>query len=178
MLDDQDILDLLKEDATAAFNMLFVRYNKKIYWHARRMVIDHADADDVTQNVFIRIWNGIPSYRGDSLLSSWIYRITVNETINYLKKKKLKAAISFTDYEEILENKLEDSSQYCGNEIELKFQKALLILPIKQKQVFLLRYYDNMPYERMSEILGTSVGALKASYHHASQKIEKYLTTH
>lgn len=177
MFDDQDILELLtdKRDTTASFNLLFDRYHKKIYWHARRMVIDHDDADDITQNIFIRIWNGLPSFRGDSKLSSWIYRITVNETLNFVQSKKLKAALSFKDYEEILSNKLHDQTHFSGSAIEQNFQQALLTLPAKQRQVFLLRYYDNMPYEAMSGALGTSVGALKASYHHASNKIEKYL---
>lgn len=176
MFDDQDILELLsdQETPTASFNLLFERYHKKVYWHARRMVLDHEDADDITQNIFIRIWNGLPSFRGDSKLSSWIYRITVNETLNFLQRKKLKAALSFKDYEEVLSNRLLDQT-YKGSSIEQNFQKALLTLPTKQRQVFLLRYYDNMPYETMSEALGTSVGALKASYHHASNKIEKFL---
>jgi RNA polymerase sigma-70 factor (ECF subfamily) len=176
MFDDQDILELLsdQETPTASFNLLFERYHKKVYWHARRMVLDHEDADDITQNIFIRIWNGLPSFRGDSKLSSWIYRITVNETLNFVQRKKLKAALSFKDYEEVLSNRLLDET-YKGSSIEQNFQKALLTLPTKQRQVFLLRYYDNMPYETMSEALGTSVGALKASYHHASNKIEKFL---
>jgi RNA polymerase sigma factor (sigma-70 family) len=177
MFDDQDILELLtdKQAPTASFNLLFDRYHQKVYWHARRMVLDHDDADDITQNIFIRIWNGLPSFRGDSRLSSWIFRITVNETLNFMQSKKLKAALSFKDYEEVLSNKLHDQTFYKGSAIEQNFQKALLTLPTKQRQVFLLRYYDNMPYETMSEALGTSVGALKASYHHASNKIEKYL---
>lgn len=176
MLEDQDILELLsdQETPTASFNLLFERYHKKVYWHARRMVLDHDDADDITQNIFIRIWNGLPTFRGDSKLSSWIYRITVNETLNFMQRKKLKAALSFKDYEEVLSNRLLDQT-YKGSSIEQNFQKALLTLPTKQRQVFLLRYYDNMPYETMSEALGTSVGALKASYHHASNKIEKFL---
>ena len=176
MLEDQDILELLsdQETPTASFNLLFERYHKKVYWHARRMVLDHEDADDITQNIFIRIWNGLPTFRGDCKLSSWIYRITVNETLNFVQRKKLKSALSFKDYEEVLSNRLLDET-YKGSSIEQNFQKALLTLPTKQRQVFLLRYYDNMPYETMSEALGTSVGALKASYHHASNKIEKFL---
>ena len=110
MLEDQDILELLsdQETPTASFNLLFERYHKKVYWHARRMVLDHEDADDITQNIFIRIWNGLPAFRGDSKLSSWIYRITVNETLNFLQRKKLKAALSFKDYEEVLSNRLLD----------------------------------------------------------------------
>lgn len=177
MLDDQDILELLfqKREHRASFNLIFNRYHQKVYWHARRMVIEHDDADDVAQNVFLRIWKGLPSFRGDSKLSSWIFRITVNETLNFMQSKKLKSALSFTDYEETLSHKLEDQTHFSGTAIERNFQKALLTLPTKQRQVFLLRYYDNMPYEAMSEVLGTSVGALKASYHHASLKVEKFL---
>jgi RNA polymerase sigma-70 factor (ECF subfamily) len=175
MHDDQDILELLTKEPIASFNLLFHRYHKKVYWHARRMVIDHNDADDITQNVFIKIWNGFQSFKGESKLSSWIFRITVNETLNFIRSKKLKATFSFHDYEDVLVDKLSDSTVFNGSEIERNLQKALLILPPKQRQVFHLRYYDNMPYEEMSEILGTSVGALKASYFHASNKVEQYL---
>ena len=141
------------------------------------MVIEHDDADDITQNVFIKIWNGFSSFKQDSKLSTWIYKITINETLNFIKSKKIKAALSFHDYESVLANKISDDSVFSGTEIERKLQKAILTLPAKQRQVFLLRYYDNMPYETMSEALGTSVGALKASYHHASTKIEKIIHT-
>lgn len=179
MNEDQDILELLfdKNNPSDSFKILFTRYHKKIYWHARRMVIDHDDADDVTQNVFIKIWNGFSSFKQDSKLSTWIFKITVNETLNFIKSKKIKAALSFHDYESVLANKISDDSVFSGTEIERKLQKAILTLPTKQRQVFLLRYYDNMPYETMSEALGTSVGALKASYHHASTKIEKTIHT-
>ncbi len=179
MNEDQDILALLfdKNNPSDSFKILFTRYHKKIYWHARKMVIEHDDADDITQNVFIKIWNGFSSFKQDSKLSTWIYKITINETLNFIKAKKIKAALSFHDYESVLANKISDDSVFSGTEIERKLQKAILTLPTKQRQVFLLRYYDNMPYEAMSEALGTSVGALKASYHHASTKIENIIHT-
>jgi RNA polymerase sigma-70 factor (ECF subfamily) len=177
MHDDQDILDLLasRNDFSAPFNLLFSRYQKKVYWNVRRMVIDHDDANDVTQNIFIKIWNGLESFKGESKLSSWIFRITINETLNFIRSKKLKATFSFHDYEEVLSNKLSDNTVFNGSDIERNLQKALLKLPPKQRQVFNLRYYDNMPYEEMSVALDTSVGALKASYHHASTKVELFL---
>ncbi len=175
MNEDQDILELLftKNNTSESFKILFNRYHKKVYWHARRMVVDHEDADDITQNVFIKIWNGLIHFKGEAKLSSWIFKITANETLNFIKSKKIKAALSFHDYESILIHKISDPNVFSGTEIENKLQKAILTLPPKQRQVFLLRYYDNMPYERMSESLGTSIGALKATYHHATSKIEK-----
>lgn len=175
MDEDQDILKLLQngEEHSVPFKLIFERYHKKVYWHARRMIVDHDDADDITQNIFIKIWNGISAFKGDAKLSSWIFRITANETINFIKSKKLRAALSFHDYESALSNKLSDQSVFNGTEIERRLQKAILELPPKQRQVFLLRYYEEMPYEKMSEVLNTSVGALKASYHHASSKVEK-----
>lgn len=178
MQNDHDILELLLNDKAYAssFNLLFDRYHKKVYWHVRRMVIDHDDADDVTQNIFIKIWHGLSAFKGESKLSSWIFRISVNETLNFIRSKKLKATLSFHDYEEVLSNKLTDHAVFNGTEIERLFQKSLLTLPTKQRQVFNLRYYEEMPYEEMSQILNTSVGALKASYHHAYTKVEKFLT--
>ncbi len=179
MNEDQDILELLQngEELSIPFKLIFDRYHRNVYWHARRMVVDHDDADDITQNIFIKIWNGISSFKGESKLSSWIFRITTNETLNFIKSKKVRAAFSFSDYESVLSHKIDDSSIFNGNEIERKLQKAILTLPTKQRQVFLLRYYDEMPYEKMAEVLNTSVGALKASYHHATIKVEKNITS-
>lgn len=175
MNEDQDILELLRngDDRSIPFKLIFERYHKKVYWHTRRMIIDHEDANDITQNIFIKIWSGISSFKGDAKLSSWIFRITANETINFIKSKKLRAALSFQDFESSLSNKLSDQTVFNGTEIERRLQKAILSLPAKQRQVFLLRYYEEMPYEKMSEVLNTSVGALKSSYHHASAKVEK-----
>lgn len=179
MNEDQDILELLKngDELSVPFKLIFERYHRKVYWHARRMVVDHDDADDITQNIFIKIWNGISSFKGEAKLSSWIFRISTNETLNFIRSKKIRATFSFNDYESVLSHKIDDSSVFTGSEIERKLQKAILKLPAKQRQVFLLRYYDEMPYEKMAEVLNTSVGALKASYHHATTKVEKNLTS-
>jgi len=143
----------------------------------RKMVIDHDDSNDVTQEVFIKAWNGIDSFRGESQLYTWLYRIASNEAINFLNKKKRRLQVSLEDMERELEDKLESDPLIGGDEIQLKLQKALLKLPEKQKLVFNLKYFEELPYEEISEITGTSVGALKASYHWAVKKIEDYLNT-
>jgi len=177
MINDDTILETLKANANyeLAFSNIFKIYHKKVYWNVRRILIDHSDSDDVTQNIFIKIWNGLPNFKNDSKLYTWIYRITVNESLTFLKSRKIRATFSFHDYEQELSNKLHDNNIFCGNEIERNLNLAILKLPPKQRQVFNLRYYDEMPYEEMSEVLSTSVGALKASYHHASSKVELFL---
>lgn len=151
------------------------KYHQKVYWMVRKMVIDHDDSNDVTQEVFIKVWNGIDSFRGESQLYTWLYRIASNEAINFLNKKRRRLQVSLEDMEKELEDKLESDPLVGGDEIQLKLQKALLKLPEKQKLVFNLKYFEELPYEEISEITGTSVGALKASYHWAVKKIEDYL---
>ena len=151
------------------------KYHQKVYWMVRKMVIDHDDSNDVTQEVFIKAWNGIDSFRGESQLYTWLYRIASNEAINFLNKKRRRLQVSLEDMEKELEDKLESDPLVGGDEIQLKLQKALLKLPEKQKLVFNLKYFEELPYEEISEITGTSVGALKASYHWAVKKIEDYL---
>ena len=138
------------------------------------MVIDHDDADDVVQEVFIKVWKEIDRYRGDSELFTWIYRIATNEALQFLRKKKRRMLFS-GDYNEVLERHLVNSMDIDGDEIQLKLQKAILTLPDKQRLIFNLKYFEELKYEEMSGITGTSVGSLKASYHHAVKKIEKYL---
>ena len=138
------------------------------------MVVDHDDANDVVQNIFIKVWQNIDKFQANSELYTWIYRICVNESLTFLKRKKTKFFLPIIDIEKELSGKL-DGGSFTGDEIERKLQKALLKLPEKQRIVFNLRYYDEMPYEKMSKILTTSVGALKASYHHAAKKIEEIL---
>lgn len=139
------------------------------------MVIDHDDSNDLTQDVFIKVWNNIRNFRSDSKLYTWIYRIAVNESINFLNKKRKRFLIPIVKVELQLENKIDNHLQYTGDDLQKKLQKSILKLPDKQRIVFQLRYFEEMPYEEMSKILGTSEGALKASYHHATAKIEKYL---
>jgi RNA polymerase sigma-70 factor (ECF subfamily) len=157
------------------FTAIVRKYQEKLYWHIRRMVIEHADADDVLQNVFIKVWKGLDNFREDSQLYTWLYRIATNETLSFLEKQKRTATQSLSDLETSLENKIKADSYFDSNQLEWRLQIAIQELPEKQRLVFNLRYYDAMPYEKMSQILETSEGALKASYHHAAKKIETFL---
>lgn len=155
--------------------MLVHTYQQKVYWHIRKMVIDHDDADDLTQEVFIKVHKHIDSFREDSQLYTWIYRISTNECLSFLQKKKRWFFLPVGGNTKELSNKLDQSSHVSGDEIQLKLQKALLALPDKQRLVFNMKYFDNMTYEEIAEITNTSVGALKASFHHAVKKIEEIL---
>lgn len=156
--------------------MLVRTYQQRVYWHVRKMVIDHDDADDITQEVFIKIHKAIETFREDSQLFTWIYRIATNECLNFLNKKRRRFFLPIEDIEPQLAAKLDSSDMISGDEIQRKLQKAVLQLPDKQRLVFNMKYFDDLSYEDMSEITKTSVGALKASYHHAVRKIEDYLT--
>ncbi len=176
-LTDSDILAQFSVPATRnfAFNQLVKIYQQKVYWHIRKMVIDHDDADDLTQETFIKIWKALDNFKGESQLFTWIYRIATNECLNHLAKKKRRFFLPINDITEELSNKLENSDMILGDEIQLKLQKAILTLPDKQRLVFNMKYYDVLKYEEISDITGTSVGALKASYHLAVKKIEEHL---
>jgi len=173
---DEEILQLLRENPnhSRAFALLVQKYKEKVYWHIRRMVFDHDDADDITQNTFIKVWQGLDRFRGESSLYSWIYRIATNETFTFLNNLKRRQTISIS-MEEFLEDRFTQALSPDADQLEEKLQKAILSLPDKQRLVFNLRYYDEMPYEEMSQVLGTSVGALKASYHLAAKKVEKLI---
>ena len=155
--------------------MLVQKYQRRVYWHIRKMVISHEEADDLTQEVFIKIHRHIVDFREDSRLYTWIYRIATNECLNYLKRKKLRFFLPIGDLQGELEAKLVSSIYVSGDEVQLRLQKALLTLPDKQRLVFNMRYFDDLGYEEIAEITGTSVGALKASYHLAVKKIEDHL---
>lgn len=174
---DQELLELFRQEEgkLKAFNALVEKYQQKVYWMVRKMLIDHDDTDDVTQEVFIKIWNGLENFRGDAQLYTWIYRIASNEAINFLNRKKRKAQVPLEDVQRVLEDQLETDPLVGGDEIQLKLQKALLRLPEKQRLVFNFKYFEDLTYEEIAEITGTSVGALKASYHWAVKKIEDYL---
>jgi len=174
---DNKILELCYHPETGnyGFNLLVRKYQKKVYMHIRRMVVDHNDADDLVQETFIKIWKNLSGFRADSNLYTWIYRIATNEALSFLQKKKRKYLFTTIDYNSRLSKNLEDDNYYNGDEIQLKLQQALLTLPVKQRLVFNMKYYDDLKYKEMSDILGTSVGALKASYHIAVKKIEKYI---
>jgi RNA polymerase sigma-70 factor (ECF subfamily) len=158
-----------------AFTSIIKKYQEKLYWHVRRMVIDHEDANDVLQNVFLRVWNGLENFREDSQLYTWLYRIATNECLTYIEQQKKRTAIPLDVTESGLSNKIKADSHFDANRLEWKLQLAIQQLPEKQRIVFNLRYYDEMPYEQMSRVLDTSEGALKASYHHAVKKIEDYI---
>jgi RNA polymerase sigma factor (sigma-70 family) len=179
-LEDKELLDKIRKPETRSygFNLLVREYQKRVYWHVRKMVIDHDDADDVTQEVFIKIHRYIEGFREDAQLYTWIYRIATNECLSFLERKKRRFFLPIGDVAAELSAKLDSSAHISGDEIQLKLQKALLILPDKQRIVFNMKYFDDMSYEQISEITNTSVGALKASYHHAVKKIEDYLTSH
>ncbi|GHT12756.1 DNA-directed RNA polymerase sigma-70 factor [Bacteroidia bacterium] len=158
-----------------AFELIVSYYSEKLYRQIRKMVVSHDDANDLLQNTFLKAWMNIDLFRGDAKLSTWLYRIAFNESITFLNKQRLQNTVSMNDSEAFLVDKLESDGYFDGDEIQLKLQKAILSLPEKQRAVFNLRYYEEIPYEEMSEIMGTSVGALKASYHHATKKIEEFL---
>jgi|SRR5690606_23715916 len=158
-----------------AFGWLLKKYQQKIYWHVRRFIIDHDDTDDVVQDVFIKVWRNLENFREDSQLYTWLFRIATNESITFLNKKKQKQMQSLDEEgSEYLAESLTSASYFNGNEVQLKLQKALLTLPDKQRLVFNMKYFEDMKYEEISAVLGTSVGALKASYHIAVKKIEQY----
>lgn len=173
---DKEIIKLKDEgQLEKAFNELVNTYSERLYWHVRRIVEDHQDADDLLQEIFIRVWTALPTFRGDSQIFTWLWRIATNESLNFLRKKKVRAALSFQSITEAEERKIDDDPYFNGGAAENVLRKALAKLPKKQKLVFLMRYYDDMKYEDISEILGTSVGSLKASYHIAYEKIKSLL---
>ncbi len=175
-LDDNELLKMFDTgNPDYAFNLLMRKYQKSVYWHVRRLVIDHEDSNDIVQNVFLKAWQNIGKFRGDSKIYTWLYRIATNEVLSFLKRKQRRFLVPLADVEAMLSDKLETDQYFKGDEIQKKLQKAILRLPEKQRIIFNLRYYDEMKYDDMSEILGTSAGALKASYHIAVKKVEKFL---
>jgi RNA polymerase sigma factor (sigma-70 family) len=175
---DDELLEMfmLDESKHYAFNLIVRSYQEKLYWHVRRMVIDHDDANDIIQNVFIKIWNNLHKFRRESALYTWFYRIASNETLTFLTQKKRRQYISIDTIEYSLSENPGNSVLINGNDIEIKLQKAILQLPDRQRMVFNMKYFDEMKYEEISEILNVTTGALKASYHHAVKKIEAFLT--
>lgn len=173
-IDEKELIKMLQQEKqkSKAFGLLMKQHQQQIYWTIRKMVLNHDDANDVMQNTFIKAWNAIDSYRGESKIITWLYRIAVNETFSFLKKQQSEQALTMTDPDNYLTQKIEADSYFDGDELQLKLQKAILTLPEKQRLVFNMKYYDEMKYEEMEAILGTSVGALKASYHLAVKKIE------
>lgn len=176
-MEDQDILDLIAIPATLnkGFNLLIKKYQSRLYQQIRRMVVDHDDTDDVLQLVFIKTWKSIELFRQESKLYTWLCRIAINESITFINNKKKRFLVSTDNVNIGFTPKADEAPQINGDFIQQKLLKALSILPPKQRSVFILKYYEEMPYEDIAKITGTSIGALKASYHHAIQKIEKFL---
>ena len=153
------------------FNEIVKNFSERVYWHVRRFVNNHEDADDLVQEIFLKIWTALPSFRGEAQLFTWVYRIATNETLNWLRREKVRAALRFPSIDAEMERRIDSDPFFDGDAADRALSKAVAKLPEKQRQVFILRYYDEMPYEQMSEVLGTSVGALKASYHLAQEKV-------
>ncbi len=174
---DKELLILFKDykKRNYAFNCIVNLYQERIYWHIRKILISHEDSNDVTQNTFIKVFENFTKFKGESKIYTWIYKIATNESLSFLKRKKRYFFESIDNVSSNLINNLESDQYFDGDEAEKKFQKAILTLPLKQRIAFNMRYFDKMKYEQISNILGTSVGALKANYYHAKIKIEIFL---
>jgi len=172
---EDDIKKLLNTDAEKAFRIIVDRYGSKLYWHIRRLVIIHDDADDALQNTFVNAWKNLGAFRNESSIFTWLWSIATNEALTLIRKREKNRGVSLDDLDSIFTNSIEGSTYFDGEEATVKLQNAILRLPEKQRIVFNMKYFDDMSYGEMSEILGTSEGALKASYHHAVKKIEQYI---
>ena len=173
---DKEILELYHGgQQQRAFNEIVKNYSERLYWHVRSLVCSPEDTDDLLQDIFVKVWTALPSFRGDAQFFTWLYRIATNVALNFLNKQKVRSALSFESLSDSLERKVDEDPWFNGNEVELELSKAIQKLPQKQKAVFCMRYYQELSYEEISEIMGTSVGALKASYHFAYEKIKKEL---
>jgi RNA polymerase sigma factor (sigma-70 family) len=177
---DKELLILFRnpDQKNYAFNLIVRKYQERLYWHIRKLIIVHDDTDDLLQNTFIKAWKGLENFREESQIYTWLYRIATNEALSFLKEKRKKFFLPIVDVEKELSSNLEGDGYFNGDDLQLALQKAILTLPEKQRIVFNMRYFDEMKYEDMASILDTSVGALKASYHHAAKKIEKILKNH
>ena len=162
-------------DKEAPFRLIIRKYQERLYWLIRRMVVNHEDTNDILQNVFVKAWKGLDNFREDSQLYTWLYRIATNESLNFIEYQKKRKSISMDEVDSTYANLLKADKHFDAKKLEWKLQQAIQSLPEKQKLVFQFRYYDEMPYEEMSRILETSEGALKASYHHAAKKVEDFI---
>lgn len=177
MQDEKVFIARLKDPKTreVSYRELVSKHKERLYWHIRKIVLNHDDADDVLQNTFIKVFHNLKGFKGDSHLFSWMYRIATNESITFLNKKARSLNVTTEGLQQKLVDELEEDVYFNGDEIQLKLQKAIATLPQKQRLIFNMRYFDDLKYEEISDILETSVGGLKASYHHAKKKIETYL---
>ncbi len=173
---EEEIVGLYQSGQTdRAFKEIVSAYSERLYWHVRGLVGTHEDTDDLLQEIFTKVWQALPTFRGDSRLFTWIYRIATNETLNWLGRQKVRAALRFESLDEALADRIDEDPWFNGDQAARALAKAIARLPKKQKTVFTMRYFSEMSYEDISEILGTSVGALKASYHFAAEKIRAEL---
>ncbi len=174
-MEDNEIIELfhLKNKKEEAFRLLVDKYKEKLYWHIRKMVLNHEDTNDILQNTFVKIWQGLKEFRYESGLYTWMYRIATNESINFLNEKKRKVYGNSGEITEALENMLESDVYFSGDEIQKELQKAILKLTDRQRLIFNMKYFDDMPYEDIAAILEVAVGTLKATYHNAVKKIEE-----
>lgn len=172
-VDENRLVEMLKDESTAhkAFETLVDIYSEPLYWQIRKLVVSHDETDDLLQNVFLKAWRNIHNFRGEAKLSTWLHKIAINESLNFLHQERQKREITDDSGDDYLLNRIEADTYFDGEALDIELQKAIASLPEKQRLVFNMRYYDDMKYDEMSEILGTSVGALKASYHHAVKKI-------
>ncbi len=177
---DIEIVELFKSKGKKeeAFKMIMSKYKERLYWHIRKIVVTHDDADDALQNSFIKIWKNLESFQGNSALFTWLYRIATNEALTLLKKRKRTTEYSISDEDNSYGDSLQSDPYFDGTELQLKLQQAIATLPEKQRIIFNLKYFEEMKYQEIAEITDTSVGSLKASYHHAAKKIEAYLKEH
>ncbi|MBQ3812212.1 MAG: RNA polymerase sigma factor [Bacteroidales bacterium] len=164
------------EELEQVFNGIVKQYSERLYWHVRRMVGSHEDADDLLQEIFLKIWTALPSFRGEAQLYTWVWRIATNETLNFLRKEKVRALLRFSSADELAAQRVAADPYFNGTDAEREMAKAIARLPEKQRQVFIMRWWDELSYEEISAITGTSVGALKASYHIAQEKIKLNLS--
>ena len=176
MMDDKEILDLYTSgQRERAFREIVESYSERLYWHVRRFLCSHEDTDDLLQEIFVKIWTALPSFRAESQLYTWIYRIATNETLNFLNKQKVRAALRFESLSDKLVDRVDEDTWFNGDQLQRNLMKAVQKRPEKQRLVFIMRWFEDLSYEDISEILGTSVGALKASYHFAAEKIKAEL---
>ena len=163
------------EELEQVFNSIVKQYSERLYWHVRRMVGSHEDTDDLLQEIFLKIWTALPSFRGEAQLYTWVYRIATNETLNFLRRQKVRAALQFRRLDDVMEERIDADPYFNGSAAERALSKAIARLPEKQRSVFIMRYYEDMSYEEIAAVTGTSVGALKASFHIAQEKVRAEL---
>lgn len=177
MVNEEQLITALKDESTRkdAFRMLVTTYKQRLYWHIRKIVLNHDDTDDILQNTFMKVWRNIDTFRAESGFYTWLYRIATNESLTFLNQKKKKMLGTGEDINDYLVENIQTDPYFNGDDVQRKLQEAIARLPEKQRLVFNMRYFDDMKYQDMEKILDTSAGALKASFHHAVKKIEEYL---